>query len=152
MSHLKTLTTFFFVLQLTAFPATPLLAQPVPGGDEGAQAETWQAHFGAQMRDLLRSGDSARIDAAMQLMMRYKQNSDLTIDFSPAVPVLFDIYEDDEQLEGRRLLALATLEAVGGEATLERLAERVQRGEERSQRVRNQTLRVLAFRAQAGRR
>ena len=112
-------------------------------GDTAHGQPRWAPFFAEQLQTLLTSGDAGRIDGAMQLIMHYERRGDVAIDFTPVIPALLGIYEDDSVADGRRLLALSTLEAVGGERVMQRLADRVRRGRERSERVEQQTLRVL---------
>jgi hypothetical protein len=133
-----------FALLLALAPITVANAQSTmsePVHEESVQPE-WTEVFGEQVRVLLESGDMHRQENAMLLILRYEQQSELDIDFRPAVPALFEIYESDAQ-EGHRLLALSTLEAIGGEDTLQELAERVRERRIDSDRVRDHTLRVL---------
>lgn len=109
---------------------------------------TWTEDFGQQVRVLLETGDEERQGGAMQLTQLYAGQFNADIDFSPAVPALLKIYETSEN-EGLRLMALASLDAIGNESALNRLAERVLA--EKSERVRKQTLRVLTSHLQHGR-
>lgn len=115
-------------------------------GDTTHGQPRWTLFFAEQVQKLLASGDPERIDSAMQLIMHYERRSDITIDFTPVISALLEIYEDDSVVDGRRLLALSTLEAVGGEWVMRRLADRMRHGHERSERVERQTLRVLTAR------
>lgn len=140
-----------FALLLTFAPASDLAAQPsdpaiaVQGG-----APQWTEVFGEQVRVLLESDDVNRQENAMLLILRYERQTDLDIDFRPAVPALFEIYEGSAE-EGHRLLALSTLQAIGGEPVLNRLAERMRENREASDRVKRHTIRVLAAHLQYSR-
>ena len=105
----------------------------------------WTEHFGEQLRVLLEAPGAERQTNAMHLILRYARQPGTGINFRPAVRPLFEIYESDAQ-EGRRLLALSALEAIGSESVLKRLASRVQ--EESSERVRRHTVRVLTVHLQ----
>jgi len=137
---------FAFLMALSVVPS--LAAQPLEEAvDEPAVKASvppqWVTVFGEQTRVLLESGDVERQENAMMLILQYEQRPDLEIDFYPAVPALFDIYEGSAD-EGHRLLALSTLQAIGGEPVLIRLAERLREHREASDRVKRHTIRVLA--------
>lgn len=134
-------------LSLALLPYAPALAQKTIHPAVSAQS-SWVENFGEQVRTLLETGDAERQEKTMQLVLDYAGRSNVEIDFEPAVPALFDIYEHAET-EGLRLLALASLDAIGDEPEFERLAERVRF--EQSERVREQTLRVLTARRQQSR-
>lgn len=124
---------------ITAASAQSTMSEPVH--EESVQPK-WTEAFGDQVRMLLESNDMHRQENAMLLILRYEKQSELNIDFRPAVPALFEIYESDAK-EGHRLLALSTLDAIGGEDTLQELAKRVRERRIDSDRVREHTLRVL---------
>ncbi len=87
------------------------------------------------MVKLLESGDKWNEENAMRLILRYERQPDLQVNSRPAVPALLRIYESDAE-EGHRLLALSALiEALGGETTLQELAERVRGDRITSDRV-----------------
>ena len=138
-------------LLLTFAPASDLAAQPSdPVNVAQGNAPQWTEVFGEQVRVLLESDDVNRQENAMLLILRYERQTDFEIDFRPAVPALFDIYEGSAK-EGHRLLALSTLQAIGGEPVLTRLAERMRENREASDRVKRHTIRVLAAHLQYSR-
>ena len=144
-------TTFALFMALTLAPSLVAQSSNAPSLnatlDEPAVEESvpprWTAAFGEQARVLLQTGDIERQENAMMLILQYERRSDLAIDFQPAVPALFDIYEGSAD-DGHRLLALSTLQAIGGTPVLNRLAERLRENREASDRVKRHTIRVLA--------
>lgn len=142
-------TNLIAVLSLFLFTVGPVLPAPAQSTAEEPVATvdeaSWPAHFGEQLRVLLEAPDVERQTKAMDLILRYARNSELEINFQPVVRPLFTIYERDSH-EGRRLLALSALEAIGTESVLERLAAGVQ--QESSERVRRHTVRVLTVHRQ----
>lgn len=113
-----------------------------PAQSPANASDAWATHFPNQVRTLLESPTPEVQDNGMQLILHYAQR-DAAIDFAPAVPALFDVYDHAEH-EGRRLLALRAIDAVGTEVHMRRLAQRLDT--ELSDRVRNHTLRTLAAR------
>lgn len=81
----------------------------------------------------------------MQLITQYAPVTDAEGDpvfnFRALTPALLDIYRHEDD-PGRRLLALSALDAIGSRAALRALAEWIP--QERSERVRRQTLYVLS--------
>lgn len=129
------------ITPLLAFGFAPrAAAQSTPADAEAADQPAWTEHFGYQIRQLLKAPNPERQEKAMMLVLQLVRHHDLDIDFEPAVPVLFDIFEGAEE-EGMRLLALRVLGAIGDEPALRRLAQRIP--EEQSERVRAHTLRLL---------
>jgi len=138
------------LLILCALPiAAEAYAQSTQPDDTVRVQPRWTQSFDQQLQKLLSTDDRERVDKAMQLIMHFERNEDIHIDLTPVIPCLFRIYESESYDDGRRLLALATLEAIGGNLVMQRLAERLRSGRERSKRVEKQTLRVLAARMQA---
>lgn len=132
-------------LLLAVGAVAPASAQSDATATASVENAPWTEHFGEQVRQLLETGDPERQEDAMQYVLLYARRSDVDVDFGPAVPALFEIYEDAEK-EGLRLLALSALNAIGGEPVMTRLAERVRY--ERSDRVRHHTLRMLKIHLQ----
>lgn len=140
-------TTALVITMAAALPVASAAQSSIPDESDSVHPR-WTQDFGEQLRTLLTSGDPVRTEKAMMLIMKYAQHDDLDIDFRPAIPALFAIYESGSAEEGLRLLALSTIETVGGEETMHRLADRVLKGEESSERVERQTLRILTVRVQ----
>lgn len=144
------MTRFIYTL-LTALALVVLIGSPpvataqshTSAVDSAATHGQWKAHFGLQLRTLLESSDPAVQDNGMQLILHYAQR-DADIDFTPTIPALFDVYDHAEH-EGRRLLALRAIDAVGTDAHMRRLAQRLDT--DLPDRVRTHTLRTLAARS-----
>jgi len=137
--------TLFLVLLLAGLMAAPATAQQTAAPEANAPESPWIEHFGEQARLLLETGDAERQEEALQFILTFSQHAEKDINFAPAIPALFDVYESAED-EGLRLLALSALQAVGSEDDFKRLAEHVQF--ESSDRVRRQALRMLTVRQQ----
>jgi hypothetical protein len=142
IQRIYTLLAVFGLIVLTGAPFSVTAQSHSPSEDSSATYGQWKPHFGTQVRTLLESPNPEVQDNGMQLILHYAQR-DADIDFAPAVPALFDVYDHAEH-EGRRLLALRAIDAVGTEAHMRRLAQRLDT--ELSDRVRAHTLRTLASR------
>lgn len=107
----------------------------------------WTQQFEQQMVRLLRAPDAERPERAMQLIIHYAQmkdaEGDAMFDFSGAVSPLLRTFKHSND-EGRRLLALATLNAIGNEPAMREIARTIRH--ERSDVVRHRTLHVLSAR------
>lgn len=121
------------VAQQTTAPAWP---QP---------DSVWVPLFQEQVSRLMAAPGEERQDGAMQLITQYATYTDADGDpvfnFRSQVPSLLDVYRNEKDM-GRRLLALSALNAIGDRAAFRKLAEWMP--EERSERVRRQTLYVLS--------
>jgi len=144
--HLLSVAALALLIAVT-HPVASTAQSSVPSGEPSVQPR-WTEGFAEQVNTLLTSGDAKRADSAMMLIMEFARRDDLDINFQPAIPALFEIYEAESMTEGRRLLALSTLDAIGGDPTMKRLAERLRGGAESSDRVEQQTLRILTVRLQ----
>lgn len=145
MTIRTSITAILVALLLAIGAAGPAAAQQTTTPTPSVEAGSWTEHFGAQVRLLLESGDAERQEKAMRYVLLFTGRSDVDIDFEPAVPALFEIYEDAEG-EGVRLMALSALNAIGGEPVMTRLTEGVRY--EQSDRVRQHTLRILKIHLQ----
>ncbi|MFB6099037.1 MAG: hypothetical protein ABEK84_08010 [Salinibacter sp.] len=130
-------------LLLAGSPVGSAAAQPLSSPDSSVEAASWPQRFGAQVRRILDTGDPERQELALRLVLQYAKRSDLNIDFGPAIPALFEVYERAEQ-EHLRIMALNALVLVGEKADMARLAHQVRF--EQSERVRRHTLRALQAR------
>jgi hypothetical protein len=138
--RIYTLLAAFALVVLTGSPLAATAQSQAPSVDASSPYGQWKPHFGTQVRTLLESPNPEVQDNGMQLILHYAQR-DADIDFALAVPALFDVYNHGEH-EGRRLLALRAIDAIGTEAHMRRLAQRLDT--EVSDRVRAHTLRTLA--------
>ena len=130
------------LIVLTGMPPAATAQSHSASADSSASYGQWKTHFGAQLRTLLESPNTDVQDNGMQLILHYTQR-DTDIDLAAAVPALFSIY-DHAEYEGRRLLALRAIDAIGTDTHMQRLALRL--NNELSSRVRAHTLRTLAAR------
>ena len=128
--------------EASAQPASVDEASVAKAPVQATPSDRWAENVGKQARWLLQFPDAERQDRAMMLILRYaNRDPELPVDFRPAVSELFKIYESNAK-DGRRLLALAALQAIGEPYVLKRLAKQAQN--EHSEKVYRQTLRVLA--------
>lgn len=132
-------------LLLAVGAVAPASAQPDATATDSIEKAPWTEHLGEQARVLLETGDPERQEDAVRYVLLYARRSDVNVDFEPAVPALFEIYENAEN-EGLRLMALSALNAIGGEPVMTRLAEQVRF--EQSDRVRHHALRMLKIHLQ----
>ncbi len=131
------------LMLLTGMPPAATAQSHSPSADSSAPYGQWTAQFGAQLQTLLESPNTEVQDNGMQLILHYAQR-EADIDFTPTISSLFDIYDHADH-EGRRLLALRAIDAVGTDLHMERLALRLDN--ELSGRVRAHTMRTLAARS-----
>lgn len=143
---MKTITTLLAGLIALAVMAPASFAQSNQPAHDIRVHPPWTQGFTDQMQMLLTTGDSERMEVAMQLIIQYGKQSKLPINFNPLIPTLFDIFESESMSSGQRLLTLSALEAIGSEVVMERLAERLRSGREQSEHVKQQTIRVLTVR------
>lgn len=140
--RIYTLLAAFALVVLIGAPGIATAQSHSTSVDSSATYGQWKPGFGMQVRTLLESPHPEVQDNGMKLILHYAQR-DADIDFAPAVPALFDVYDHAEH-EGRRLLALRAIDAIGTDAHMRRLAQRLDT--EVSDRVRAHTLRTLASR------
>lgn len=136
-----------FVVSLSLFVLTmglgsPASAQSSTESEVALEKTPWVDTFGQQVRTLLETGDPERQSNAMRFVLYYAGQRGMDIDFSAAVPALFDVYENEED-EGLRILALRALNVIGDEQVRARLAEQARL--ESTGRVRAHTIRMLTI-------
>lgn len=107
-----------FALALTL--AAPSLAQSAPDASNAA-AGVWSRSIGDQHAKLLRSSDVAVQVVAMQNIIVLTAQRPGEFDLRPVVPALLGIYENDANNRQLRIMAVATLRAVGDEYGMEQL-------------------------------
>jgi len=128
-----------------ALLAAPLSAQPTSSAESNPGLSTWEEYYGEQAALMLRSDNEMKRSLTLQTLIKVSA-TDRTVDLSPAVPALLELYESDATLE-HRIMAATALRQVAedsrvGDRIMQRLGELV--ADQSSTRVQRLTLLVLA--------
>ena len=89
-----------------ALLAAPLSAQPTSSAESNPGLSTWEAYYGEQAALMLRSDNEVKRSLTLQTLITVSA-PDWTVDLSPAVPALLELYESDASLEHRIMAATA---------------------------------------------
>lgn len=128
-----------------ALLAAPVEAQPTVSDSTSPDRSTWQANYGEQAADLLRSDIEQQKSLALKTLLAISYG-DRAVDLSPAVPALFELYQSDASLEHRIMAATALRQVADHSANGDRIMQRLGAltAEQSSTRVQGLTLLVLA--------
>lgn len=136
-----------------ALLAAPVDAQSPVSADSSPDRTTWEANYGEQAANLLRSDIEQKKSLALKTLLAISY-SDRAVDLSSAVPALFGLYQSDASLE-HRIMAVSALRQVAdrsanGDRMMQRLGALT--AEQSSPRVQRLTLLVLsAYETERGR-
>ncbi|PQJ35349.1 hypothetical protein BSZ35_12710 [Salinibacter sp. 10B] len=123
----------------------PVEAQSTVSAPPSPDRSTWQANYGEQAANLLRSDIEQKKHLALKTLLAISYGA-RPVDLSSTVPALFDLYESDATLEHRIMAATALRQVADRSANGDQIMQRLGAltAEQSSMRVQRLTLRVLA--------